>query len=124
MGMELSLASRSIVVPRRLRPASADLSGWSLLAALRETPTASSAPTAHRQRGSRADRARRALASVGRRAPRGGRSQRRRIAAAHVAGALSLDDALPVAHHRGRLQQRPRTGGMLAVGLGAAEAAR
>ena len=46
------------------------------------------------------------------------------IAAAHVAGALSLDDALLVAHHRGRLQQRAAgTGGMLAVGLGAVEAA-
>lgn len=44
------------------------------------------------------------------------------LAAAWAAGALALDDAVLVMHHRARLQQRlAGTGGMLALGLGASE---
>lgn len=47
------------------------------------------------------------------------------VAAAYVAGALSLHDALSVAHHRSRLQGRlAGRGGMLAVDLPADDAAR
>ncbi|HVM13413.1 MAG TPA: amino acid adenylation domain-containing protein [Egibacteraceae bacterium] len=46
------------------------------------------------------------------------------MAAAHVAGALTLGDALRVAYHRGRLLQRAAgTGTMLAAGIAAEEAA-
>jgi acyl transferase domain-containing protein/NADPH:quinone reductase-like Zn-dependent oxidoreductase/acyl carrier protein len=46
------------------------------------------------------------------------------MAAACVAGALSLADALAVAYHRGRLQHRTSgTGGMIAAGISADEAA-
>ncbi|MEV4338544.1 type I polyketide synthase [Streptomyces sp. NPDC049590] len=46
------------------------------------------------------------------------------IAAAHCAGALTLEDALSVALHRGRILQRATgTGRMAAVGLGARELA-
>ena len=42
------------------------------------------------------------------------------IAAAHVAGALSLPQAVDVVYHRSRLQERARRqGGMAAVGLAA-----
>lgn len=46
------------------------------------------------------------------------------MGAACVAGALALPDALRLAYHRGRLQQRTAgTGGMLAAGIPAGEAA-
>ncbi|WP_194819700.1 type I polyketide synthase [Nocardia sp. XZ_19_385] len=46
------------------------------------------------------------------------------VSAAYVSGVLSLREALTVAYHRARLQARTAgTGGMLAVGLPAAEAA-
>ncbi|MEV0251249.1 SDR family NAD(P)-dependent oxidoreductase [Nocardia sp. NPDC050712] len=46
------------------------------------------------------------------------------VSAAYISGVLSLPEALTVAYHRARLQARTAgTGGMLAVGLPAAEAA-
>lgn len=45
------------------------------------------------------------------------------VAAAHIAGALSLEDALKITYHRSRLQQKTAgQGTMLAVGLSPAEA--
>ncbi|MGK5675862.1 SDR family NAD(P)-dependent oxidoreductase [Micromonospora sp. URMC 106] len=47
------------------------------------------------------------------------------ITAAHAAGALSVEDAMAVAYHQGRMLQRATGGGgMLAVGLSAEQATR
>src|SRR5690606_32193103 len=44
------------------------------------------------------------------------------VGAAWASGALTLAEAIEVSYHRSRLQQRARGGGMLAAGIGAAEA--
>jgi acyl transferase domain-containing protein len=64
------------------------------------------------------------LAVLGNRTGRGRRHSVGEVSAAHFAGALTLEDAVQIAFHRSRLQQRMTgKGAMLAVELGSRDAA-